>query len=65
LSNYTNEISEKVALRRSKYFFDDSKVGFTAPVVKRESGPQNRLTATLHDFVLRAPFFILSEISGL
>ena len=41
------EISEKVALCCSKYFFDHSKVRFTTNIVNTECTPQNRMTAAL------------------
>jgi hypothetical protein len=51
------EIPGKIALYCSNYFFDHSKVRFTAPVVKRESGLQNRLTAAQqHCMILFSEF---------
>ena len=55
ITDIINEISGKVALRCSKYFFDHSKARFTARVVKRERGPQNRITAALqHHMISRS-----------
>jgi len=56
------DISQKVALRRSKYFFDHSKVRFTGREVKPECGLQNRMTAALqHCMILfsELPFPVL------
>ncbi len=41
----TRKDSERVALRCSKYFFDHSKVRFTALVVNVKCRPQHRNTA--------------------
>ena len=46
------EIFGKVALRRSKYFFDHSKAPFTAPVRKRACRPQNRMIAALQHWMI-------------
>jgi hypothetical protein len=46
------EISGKVALGCSKYFFDHSKARSTARVVKRECGLQNRMTAALQHWMI-------------
>jgi len=49
------EIFRKVALRRSEYLFDPSEVRFTAPVVRRECGPQSRMTTALQHCMISFP----------